>query len=36
MWKQEILSQFDHGWRVFTRLVTEFDDKAWFEYGRGG
>jgi hypothetical protein len=35
MLKQEILIQFDHGWRVFTRLVTEFDEKAWFEYGRG-
>ncbi len=35
MWKQEILSQFDHGWRVFTRLVTEFNKSAWFEHGRG-
>jgi hypothetical protein len=32
--KSDLLQQYDHFWKVFTRLVNEFDDKAWINTGR--
>ncbi len=32
--QNEFISQYAHTWRVFTRLVNDFDDKAWFHTGR--
>jgi hypothetical protein len=33
--KNEFVSQYLHTWRVFTRLVNDFDDPAWIHTGRG-
>jgi hypothetical protein len=30
----ELISQYSHIWRVFERLVTDFDDAAWVHTGR--
>jgi hypothetical protein len=30
----EFISQYAHTWRVFTRLVKDFDDEAWIHTGR--
>ena len=30
----ELISQYSHVWRVFERLVTDFDDEAWLHTGR--
>jgi hypothetical protein len=32
--KQEFQPQFAHTWRVFERLVNDFDDEAWIRAGR--
>lgn len=31
---KEFTSQYAHTWRVFTRLVKDFDDEAWLQTGR--
>jgi hypothetical protein len=35
MMKTEFISQFEHTWRVFERLVKKFDSEAWMHTGRG-
>ena len=32
--QNEFISQYAHTWRVFTRLVNDFDDEAWIHTGR--
>jgi hypothetical protein len=32
--QNEFISQYSHTWRVFTRLVNDFDDAAWIDTGR--
>jgi len=32
--KNEFVSQYSHTWRVFARLVKDFDDHAWIHAGR--
>ena len=32
--KNEFVSQYSHTWRVFERLVSDFDDEAWIHTGR--
>jgi hypothetical protein len=32
--QNEFVSQYAHTWRVFTRLVNDFDDEAWIHTGR--
>ncbi|PKN90938.1 MAG: hypothetical protein CVU44_21770 [Chloroflexi bacterium HGW-Chloroflexi-6] len=32
--QNEFISQYAHTWRVFTRLVNDFDDEAWLHTGR--
>ena len=32
--QNEFISQYSHTWRVFTRLVNDFDDEAWIHTGR--
>jgi hypothetical protein len=32
--QNEFVSQYSHTWRVFTRLVNDFDDEAWIHVGR--
>lgn len=33
--KTDFINQYAHTWRVFERLVKEFDNDAWFRTGRG-
>ena len=33
--KIEFIKQYAHTWRVFERLVNDFDDDAWLHTGRG-
>jgi hypothetical protein len=33
--KKEFISQYAHTWRVFIRLVNDFDDTSWIHTGRG-
>ncbi len=33
--KQEFIPQYAHTWRVFARLVKDFDPEAWLHTGRG-
>ena len=33
--KTELIQQFGHTWRVFERLVNDFDAEAWLHTGRG-
>ena len=33
--KTEFIQQYEHTWRVFERLVKEFDPEAWMHTGRG-
>jgi hypothetical protein len=35
MMKTELINQFEHTWRIFGRLVKDFDDDAWIHAGRG-
>jgi hypothetical protein len=32
--KNEFIKQYDHTWRVFERLVADFDKEAWIQTGR--
>ena len=32
--QNEFVSQYSHTWRVFNRLVNDFDDEAWIHTGR--
>ncbi len=32
--QEEFISHYSHMWRVFTRLVTDFDETAWIHTGR--
>jgi hypothetical protein len=32
--QNEFVSQYSHTWRVFARLVNDFDDEAWIHTGR--
>ena len=32
--QNEFISQYAHTWRVFTRLVNDFDDESWLHTGR--
>jgi hypothetical protein len=34
MMQNEFISQYAHTWRVFARLVADFDDQAWLHTGR--
>ncbi len=31
----EFISQYEHTWEMFSRLVVRFDDDAWLQAGRG-
>jgi hypothetical protein len=31
----EIVSQYNHTWRVFAGIVTDFDENSWFNQGTG-
>ena len=31
----ELIEQYEHTWRVFERIVSDFDDDAWLHTGRG-
>ncbi len=33
--KHEFIQQYGHTWRVFERLVKDFDAEAWLQTGRG-
>ena len=33
--KAELIRKFDQTWRLFARIVQEFDETAWLETGRG-
>jgi hypothetical protein len=35
MSKSEFIKQYEHTWRVFERLVKDFDAEAWLQTGRG-
>jgi hypothetical protein len=35
MTKNEFINQYAHTWRVFERLVKDFDTTAWLQTGRG-
>ncbi|MCP4595438.1 hypothetical protein [Neptuniibacter sp.] len=33
--KNEFINQYAHAWRIFERLVKDFDEDAWLKAGRG-
>ena len=33
--KNEFIKQYAHAWRIFERVVTDFDADAWYQVGRG-
>jgi hypothetical protein len=33
--KTEFIKQYEHTWRIFERIVKDFDSKAWLHIGRG-
>jgi len=33
--KNEFVSQYNHTWRVFAGIVTDFDEASWFNQGTG-
>jgi hypothetical protein len=33
--KSELIRKFDQTWRLFNRIVSEFDETAWLQTGRG-
>jgi hypothetical protein len=33
--KTEFIKQYEHTWRVFERIVKDFDNDAWLHTGRG-
>ena len=33
--KSELIRKFDQTWRLFARIVSEFDESAWLQTGRG-
>ena len=35
MIKNEFINQYNHTWRIFERVVKDFDAKAWLQAGRG-
>ena len=35
MIKNEFINQYSHTWRIFERMVKDFDAEAWLQMGRG-